>query len=341
MWAHSGSDAGRWQPFAEHAYATAELARRFAAEFGAGELAWALGVGHDAGKCREAWQQGLLRAAETGLPVGVRHKDLGAVLLVRPAGVAALAVLGHHGGLTTARDLMAWVGDAQPEKTAVERFVAEVPEADAWTTEPPKSLLPAGWQADHRIAELGVRLVYSALVDADHLDTAAHFRDDWPARAAADADMVVLRDRFEKTRAEKLAASEATEVNEIRERVYQDVVAQAEQPTGIFRMSAPTGVGKTLSAAGFALHHAAFTGKKRVVVAVPFITVTEQNAAVYREFVGEDAVIEHHSATQPAGAHLLGVAIRAGPGEPALYCVPDGSEAGDASLSGLSAGSVR
>lgn len=301
MWAHSGSDVGRWHPFSEHAYATAGLARRFASVFGAGELAWALGLAHDAGKCRVCWQQGLLVAAKTGASVkGQEHKDFGAVLLARAAGAAALAILGHHGGLTTVQDLRGRVSTAEPEPDAVRRFFAEVPEVEALAAAPPMSLLPEGWRTDPGVAEVGIRLVFSALVDADHLDTAAHFRDALPAQLTSDADMAVLRDRFEKTRAAKLGSSQATEVNTIRERVYQDVISGAEQGVGVYRMSAPTGVGKTLSAAGFALHHAALTGQKRVIVAVPFITVTEQNAGEYREYVGDDVVIEHHSATHLA-----------------------------------------
>ncbi|MGH3937120.1 MAG: CRISPR-associated helicase Cas3' [Pseudonocardiaceae bacterium] len=69
----------------------------------------------------------------------------------------------------------------------------------------------------------------------------------------------------------------------------------ASGPGGIYRLPAPTGSGKTLTAAGFALHHAACHHKARVIVAVPFLTITEQNAGVYRRLLGEQTVLEHHS----------------------------------------------
>lgn len=297
MWAHSASDAGRWQPFSEHAEATGAWARRFASRFGAGDLAFALGLFHDAGKCRDGWQQGLVRAAEGSSPVGVPHKDLGAVLLARVAGASALAILGHHGGLTDPWDLRGCVAGAAAEQEVVARFFAEVPEAEALLSGAEKSLMPASWREDPQVAELGIRLVFSALVDADHLDTAAHFHDH-PVWVQPDVDMAALRDRFEAARAVKLSGRDAGAVNDIRRRVYQDVVAEAGGQTGIYRMSAPTGVGKTLAAAGFGLHHAAQTGKQRIVVAVPFITVTEQNSAVYRDYLGDEVVLEHHSATR-------------------------------------------
>lgn len=91
MWAHSGSRrSGRWHPLADHVRSTAALARRFAEPFGAGELAAALGLVHDAGKASCAWQAGLAKVADTGRPVGEPHKELGTELLFPRAGAAAL-----------------------------------------------------------------------------------------------------------------------------------------------------------------------------------------------------------------------------------------------------------
>ena len=83
--------------------------------------------------------------------------------------------------------------------------------------------------------------------------------------------------------------------------MYESCVAAAGGPGGLYRLAAPTGSGKTLAAAAFALRHAAMHGKARVIVAVPFITITEQNAGVYRRLLdpgepGEQPVVlEHHS----------------------------------------------
>ena len=83
--------------------------------------------------------------------------------------------------------------------------------------------------------------------------------------------------------------------------VYESCVAAAGGPGGLYRLAAPTGSGKTLATAAFALRHAALHGKARVIVAVPFITITEQNAGVYRRLLdpgepgGQPVVLEHHS----------------------------------------------
>ena len=63
----------------------------------------------------------------------------------------------------------------------------------------------------------------------------------------------------------------------------QSCIAAAGDSGGLCWLAAPTGSGKTLAAAAVALRHAATHGKARVIVAVPFITITEQNAGVYRQ----------------------------------------------------------
>jgi CRISPR-associated endonuclease/helicase Cas3 len=307
MWAHSGDPDGRWQRLSDHARSTAALSGRFAREFGAEDLGFLLGLFHDAGKAAPCWQEGLERVADTGNAVGVPHKQAGACWLAPAVGSAALAVLGHHGGLTSAGDLRDVVGSFRTDErdymdVVRSAFTREVPEAAGVLDE--RGAVPSAWRQNPLIAELGVRLAFSALVDADHLDTAAHFAGFDEPHVRADADMCELAARFEEQRQRMLEQRRTTQtgsspIDAIREAVYQEVLNYAPGPTGVYRMPAPTGVGKTLAAAGFGLRHAAEHGKRRVIVAVPFITVTEQNAAVYRNLLGSENVLEHHSAVTP------------------------------------------
>ncbi|MEV0702699.1 CRISPR-associated helicase Cas3' [Saccharopolyspora sp. NPDC050389] len=301
MWAHSRNGDDRRHLLSEHARSTAVLARRFAAEFGAGELGFALGLFHDAGKASLCWQEGLLRAESTDAAVGVPHKEFGARWLADVAGVASLAILGHHGGLTSKSALWSLIATGEDLEGEVQQaFLREVPEAAEVLAQPRGGLVPAEWMRERLTAELGVRLAFSALVDADHLDTAAHFDGRDGPRVRADADMAGLLARFEQRRRRMLDdRAGGGWIDGVREQVYQTAIGHASGKTGVYRMPAPTGVGKTLSAAGFGLHHAAVHGKRRVIVAVPFITVTEQNAQVYRDMLGAENVLEHHSAVTP------------------------------------------
>src|SRR2546430_141978 len=106
-----------------------------------------------------------------------------------------------------------------------------------------------------------------------------------PGGGGAEADFRMLRDRYERARNALLSGRPSSRVDAVREEVYQACVRAAASRPGVFRLAAPTGSGKTISAGGFALHHAAAHSLRRVVVAVPFLTITEQNAQVYRDLL--------------------------------------------------------
>jgi CRISPR-associated endonuclease/helicase Cas3 len=282
------------------------LAARFARPFGGHQVAWWLGLLHDVGKASCAWQEGLDRAEASGGPVGIDHKALGARLaLERGLGKFALAIDGHHGGLSSPHALSKRLRSLTPEDRDRHAGAQGVlggllPElAAAGVVE-----LPRGW-SDPLVGEMALRLVFSALVDADYLDTAAHFAGAPAPAVHLDADFAVLGARFEAARRRLLASRPPAPVDAVREEVYRAcVAAAAAPPAGVFRLAAPTGSGKTLASAGFALRHAAVNGLRRVVVAVPFLTITEQNAAVYRGLLdaggdeGGAVVLEHHSGVE-------------------------------------------
>jgi CRISPR-associated endonuclease/helicase Cas3 len=275
---------------------TASLARLFAEPFGGGDLAAAAGLLHDAGKASCSWQERLLTVESTDKPVGGDHKSLGAKLLLGSDPAAAMTILGHHGGLTDLGQLRNVRNRSEPDDAeTLARLYQEVPEARDIVEGP--MLLPESWRHDRLLREMGVRMVFSALVDADHLDTAAHFQGMKKPQLAPPADMVELVHRFEERRGALFAEPDRkrSPIDDVRTELYDTVVRRAAGPGGIYRLPAPTGSGKTITSAGFALHHAARHRKARVIVAVPFLTITEQNAQVYRQLLGGQNVLEHHS----------------------------------------------
>ena len=285
---------------------TAELARSFGEAFGAGDASYAVGLLHDAGKVTAEWQERLM-SLEAGRPTArVDHKDLGAMLVLPTARVLGqLSICGHHGGIP---DCSSTMTSRTVDTGHRDAFLEAVPEAAVLMASP--NLLPQWWidqgRHDPGLVEFATRMLHSALVDADFLDTAAHFNAE-PVTVRAPTDFEALADRFEQKRAAKLAGCPVTEVNRARASVYEESVRAGRLPPGVFRLAAPTGSGKTIAAAGFALTHAARHGLRRVVVAVPFLTVTEQNAAAYRSLVGVENVLEHHSAIEPAARARYGV----------------------------------
>jgi len=302
MWAHSANAAGVRHGLVDHLEGTAALAERFASAFGAGPAGRFVGLAHDVGKASCEWQERLLRVEPTGGPVGFEHKSLGVELAQRRrAGHLDLVLHGHHGGLTSPAFVSAKVKDAPPAEVTARRQAEDaLRPLLPGLFDGPDVPLPAGFRERVEMDML-VRLLFSALVDADGLDTAAHGAGGDP-HVAPPADMAMLWDRFTQRRERMLAGRRRSSVDRWREEVFESCVTAASKPNGFFRLPAPTGSGKTLAAAAFGLRHALEHGKSRVIVAVPFITITEQNAAVYRELLDPDGsgdrdpvVLEHHS----------------------------------------------
>ncbi|MEZ5457652.1 MAG: DEAD/DEAH box helicase family protein [Lysobacteraceae bacterium] len=151
---------------------------------------------------------------------------------------------------------------------------------------------------------LDVRMLFSCLVDADFLDTEAHFNGDAEGKRFrqaspplnAEAAEAALNRFLSKT--VRTVSTAATGVREAREHLWDAVTDAAQHPVGAFTLTAPTGSGKTLAMLRFALEHARRHGLRRIVLAVPFLTVIEQTARIYRTVFSDfhsHYVLEHHS----------------------------------------------
>ncbi|MEJ2631090.1 MAG: CRISPR-associated endonuclease Cas3'' [Acidihalobacter sp.] len=303
FFAHSGTDENRsdWQPLAEHLHNVGRLAGERAARFGMAEAARAAGLLHDLGKYTDDFQRRI-----AGDAVRVDHATHGAILAVERYGqlghLLAYGIAGHHAGLAN--------GAEGIERTALRdrlRGAGLPPLLDHWRSEidlPDKRTLALPLKPHSRersgfqFAFLA-RMLFSCLVDADFLDTEAYY-DRLEGRASVrDApvpSLHALRDRLD----ERLARFEAdTEVNCVRAGILRHVRRQAECDPGLFSLTVPTGGGKTLASLAFALDHAIRYGQRRVIFVIPFTSIVEQNAGVFREALGplgEAAVLEHHSA---------------------------------------------
>lgn len=303
-YAHSKNNQGKRHDLIEHLTTVAERARDFAASFGGGDLAYWAGLWHDLGKFHPDFQQYLRDCEEKRQSVHrVDHKRAGTKVAWDKGLLISLLIKGHHGGLPAADELRGWVGQREFQ-SAVEEALTRARSTLGARLDPSPLPAPPTWANDPLGGEFFLRMVFSALVDADCLDTEAHFNPDRAGAREGAPDLAALGAKLDSDQARLLMDAEKAsvtplqrEVNSVRREVYEACLAAAAQAPGFFRLTVPTGDGKTRSGLAFALRHALAHGLGRVIVAIPYTSIIEQTAEVYRDiFDDARAVLEHHSA---------------------------------------------
>ncbi|MDQ3673368.1 MAG: CRISPR-associated endonuclease Cas3'' [Gemmatimonadota bacterium] len=304
MYAHSPNEAGHWQDLVEHLRLVADEASSFAAPFQGETAARVAGLLHDIGKSG-SWQRYLAKCAAEPerRHRSVDHKGAGALeAFSHPIlGLLAFLIAGHHGGLMNQRQLRTWLNERQQdEDTRIARKWAIATGLVPFSELDFARVIPDFAGRDARACEFWLRLCFSALVDADYRDTERHFNPKTAANRAGAPSIDHLVERLAEEQ-EQLTGHQPDLVNAIRDEVYRACLSAAALAPGLFRLTVPTGGGKTRSGLSFGLNHAKAHGLRRVVVAVPFLSITDQTADVYRQVLGDDrAVLEHYSAAGEA-----------------------------------------
>lgn len=301
---HTKNAAGVRQDLAVHLRAVAGLTAEFAAPLGAEAVGHYVGLWHDVGKFHPRFQR-YLELAEVGgasRDDRVDHKAAGAQLASEHLGWPfSLVIAGHHGGLPSRVGLKAWL--AQRSDTGEPSAAIGIARAEMTELEPKGRVsLPARLESARREidVELFLRLLFSALVDADSLDTERHANPDLAGLRGSTARLEDLWPLLESSERTLLEQARDDEVSRQRRRVYEACVRAAESnPPGVFKLTVPTGGGKTRSGLAFAMRHAIRNGQRRIIVAVPFLTITDQTADVYRSIFNPsgstELVLEDHS----------------------------------------------
>jgi CRISPR-associated endonuclease/helicase Cas3 len=291
LYAHSENARGEKHPLPQHLHKVAHFAKEFAGKFQAGPWGFLAGLLHDFGKFNPAFQEYLC-----GKEVrGPDHSSAGAVLAIQRHYWEGLAFLlaGHHGGLPQAEALKQRLHDKARDATIVK--ICQL--ADNLITLPEPPPLPS--LNSYLQVELFLRMLFSALVDADFLDTERHFTPEKSDLREKPYDLEALALLLYQDQTRKFANCQRNLVNHARQEIYHACLEAAAWPPGIFRLTVPTGGGKTRSGLAFALEHARIYGKHRVIVALPYTSIIDQTAQVYREIFGGDYVLEHHSGVTP------------------------------------------
>ncbi|HUX65090.1 CRISPR-associated helicase Cas3' [Sulfuricella sp.] len=313
--AHVRQDsAGGWHEHLldEHLHGVARIAADFATDFDSRDWASIAGLWHDLGKYSAEFQQYIKKVSGynpeahieiEGAPGRVDHSTAGAIHAVRQfdkhGRILAYLIAGHHAGLPDWH-LAETGGKALSirlqQSELFERIPVQAIPQNVLTQSKPAFKVCGGENGFH----LWVRMLFSCLVDADFLDTEA-FMDEGKNQARqqfpALAEMLPVFNRSMEAKIAQLIVDQSadTPVNRIRADVLAQCRKQAALSPGMFSLTVPTGGGKTLSSLAFALEHAKHHAKRRVIYAIPYTSIIEQTADVFRGIFCKDDVVEHHS----------------------------------------------
>ena len=291
------SDDGRLQLLKDHLQGVSALASIFAEPFSAAKHAERLGILHDAGKYSQAGQQRMIDPEHTAK---VDHSTYGAKIAWEELGdaYAACAVAGHHGGIPDLGTRASVEGDGTLFGRIRKDLSGRMEASPFWNENSvAKDNVNPNWLRTDRnqfVDQFYTRMLFSCLVDADFLDTESFMKPELSRRIKFDS-IEELTIRMNQYSAKLLSQPQKRRINEKRCEILQDCINAANREPGLFTLTVPTGGGKTISSLAFALNHAHLYGKSKVIYVIPYTSIIEQNAKVFREILGDDNVLEHHS----------------------------------------------
>jgi|CXWL01.1.fsa_nt_gi CRISPR-associated endonuclease/helicase Cas3 len=293
----------------EHLRAVGDLAGEFAAAFGHSDWGRLAGLWHDLGKYSSAFQNYIAHGSgldpEAHIEGGkgrVNHSSAGALHAVEKLGgkgrLLAYLIAGHHAGLPD------WHSDEHALSSLSQRLEdRQHLQAISNMTIPLDVLLPAITPATKPLGgeaglALWLRMLFSCLVDGDFLDT-EKFMDGKKAQPRGSFFSIEqLLEKFDEQMNKLTAEAKPTPVNRVRAEVLRQCRERASDMPGIFSLTVPTGGGKTLSSLAFALAHAVRHGKRRIIYVIPYTSIIEQTAGIFKD-IFHDNVVEHHSNLDP------------------------------------------
>ena len=333
--AHRDEKTDRRQTLAEHSEQVSKLCGDFCRPAGLKDMGRLIGLLHDSGKGTAAFQA-YLRSGDGSRRGEIPHAFCGARYCYEEWGMdgfpkgltaelAAAAVCAHHNGLPDvvgpeAEDglrrrawpekpisyeeaLRGFFRALSGERPTVERLNALFHSAQREVRGVCDKIhavcaeLPAGSRRKVFYFQLGLvqRYLLSALIDADRYDTflfeAEREPEKNPASAEFWADLAEHLENF----LHDLPAE--TAIDRERHAISDQCLAFSRHGNGIFRLSVPTGSGKTMASLRYALNCAKFSGKDRVFYIAPYKSILEQNADDIRRALGvrdDRVILEHH-----------------------------------------------
>lgn len=285
------------QSLIEHLEGTANKAKQFGARFNNEEYAYLCGLMHDIGKYSQDFQHKIIKNSS----VRVDHSTAGAIEINRSINLfgklIAYCIAGHHGGLLDGGHK----SDSAADTTLNGRLkrVNQLPDYSSFRNEVNfEDFLNIGLPNIKPLNRGGyslsffIRMIYSCLVDADFLDTEAFMTNNQVDRSAEE-DFKLFYKRLNSF----IASFNNTEreINKKRTEILNNCIDKSKLERGLYTLTVPTGGGKTISSLAFAINHALKHGMGRIIYVIPYTSIIEQTARIFKEILGCQNVLEHHS----------------------------------------------
>lgn len=305
--AHVRKDGESWEihHLEDHLLSVAELCKQFTDTFGVGSIGYLIGLWHDLGKYKDEFQERIgIKSGydeeaylEGKTAKSVKHAITGGLFamdtLKQVGLVLAFPIIGHHTGLKDFEDLKLSLQELK-EIEALFKLKKYIPD----------HILDVKIEQNKlafKDKTLFIRMLFSSLVDADRLDTEKFMNpESFKLRTISNSQSIFIEmDKKLDLHLEKLEMdSEKTSVNQLRNEILKTVQSKSSLSSGFFTLTVPTGGGKTLSSLSFALKHTIQHKKSRIIYGIPYISIIEQNAEVFKNILGAENVLEHHSSIE-------------------------------------------
>lgn len=305
---YQNKENGQWviQSNDEHQKGVAKIAASFAKRFELPSWGYALGLLHDKGKERAAFQQYIRKV--NGLSTDDKkhyndhaHAFVGGILAKDFMGkdvlnLLANQIISHHTGLydyVEAENILQ--EKPLPEEIDKDNINIDIPLLYKEFLESPFSKFKVDRKHFHHLS----RMLFSCLVDADRLDTEQFMNlESWQKRKCS-STVVDLLPKLEAHLQKLQLDAVDTEVNRIRRKVQEQCSKTSLGEKGFYSLTVPTGGGKTLSSLLWAMKHAANHAMNRIIIAIPYTSIIVQTAGLLKKIFGEENVLEHHSNFNP------------------------------------------
>jgi len=308
----------------EHLRETAKRAGDYGKIFGLEEICRAAGLSHDIGKHTESFQE-VLEGKKTHIdhswPAAIFWNDKQKECKDRTASwytyeILKIVTAYHHSNITSKNEVYKLFDSKsikvylEKNRTELDRLsdrklsikdIQEYEEVSDFITK--NNLIQAAKPLDVKFINsnikrmLTARMIYSCLVDADYTSSAMFYDSSYESKNTAKLTIKDINEALHNLDTYrnniKKCSTANTEINKLRDKVYNDCEKFSKKIVNdtLCKLSAPTGLGKTLSLLKFGLETAKRLSKDRIIVVLPYLALVEDAKAVYDEIFGAENVL--------------------------------------------------